>query len=55
MALKNLVVPASRMAAERRPSVHDACYVALAEEADAVLLTADRDAAEAARESILMA
>jgi predicted nucleic acid-binding protein len=52
--LRELAVPALRVANERGLSVSDACYVALADEANAVLVTADGAAAEAATESILL-
>jgi predicted nucleic acid-binding protein len=49
----DLVVPAMRIAARLRLSVYDACYLTLADEADATLLTADRGLAGAVAGSIL--
>jgi len=54
MPLSELAVPALRVAARLGLSVYDACYVALADVAQATLLTADRRLASAASPSILL-
>jgi predicted nucleic acid-binding protein len=53
-SLSDLAIPALRIAHARGLSAYDACYVVLAEQADATLLTADRGAAAAAADSILL-
>lgn len=52
--LRELAVPALRLADARGLSAYDACYVVLAEQAEAALVTADRRVAEAAKDSILL-
>lgn len=52
--LAELAIPALRLAEARGLTAYDACYVVLAEQAHATLLTADRRAASAAAESILL-
>ena len=53
-SLRELAVPALAVASARGLSVYDACYVALAEQAGATLVTADARAAAAAADSILL-
>ena len=53
--LRDLAVPAFRLTERCALSVYDACYVVLAEEAQATLVTADRRVAAAAAESIFLA
>jgi predicted nucleic acid-binding protein len=55
VSLRELAVPALRLADQRGLSAYDACYVALSEEAEAPLLTADAAVAAAAADSILLA
>ena len=52
--LADLAIPALLLAEARGLTAYDACYVVLAEQADATLLTADRRAAAAAADSILL-
>jgi predicted nucleic acid-binding protein len=53
-SLRELAVPALRVAEERGLSAYDASYVVLAEQAQATRLTADRRVAAAARGSVLL-
>jgi predicted nucleic acid-binding protein len=54
VALRELAVPAFQLAAIRRLSVYDACYLVIAEQAKATLVTADRALAAAAADVILL-
>ena len=54
IAVRELAVPALQLAAERQLSVYDACYLVLAEQANASLVTADRALAAAATNGILL-
>jgi predicted nucleic acid-binding protein len=53
-SLRDLAPAALALSLERRLTVYDAAYVALAEAADAVLITADRSLADASRRSELL-
>ncbi len=53
--LRALVLPALDVALERGLTVYDACYAVLAERLGAVLVTADRELAEATATSVLLA
>jgi predicted nucleic acid-binding protein len=54
VALRELALPALRLAASRGLSVYDACYVVLADATRAPVLTADRRLSRIAVESILL-
>ncbi len=54
VSTKELVRDAAAIASARRLSLYDACYVALAEANDAVLVTADRKLAGACARSELL-
>ena len=54
IALRELAVPALQLAAVRQLTVYDACYLVLAEQANATLVTADRALAAATADVILL-
>ena len=55
LPLREIAVPALRIADSTGLSAYDACYVAVAVQAEAVLVTADARVAEAAPQSVLLA
>jgi predicted nucleic acid-binding protein len=54
-SLRNLAAPSLSVASARGLSAYDACYVVLAEQARATLVTADRDLTDAMEDVILLA
>jgi predicted nucleic acid-binding protein len=54
VSMRTLVAGALEIGLQRRLSIYDACYLVAAEAFDAVLVTADRRLARAARSSALL-